>query len=184
MPDALRWLLDRLTRLVQTATAALEASYPDGVAEWQAEIARQIARYSAASYLAGAGADALTPAARVAITQDIATQLSFLAKFGVEIQDGDVWEKGWNSRAEMYAASIKAPFYRGFTRMYPLPAMPADGTSQCLTRCLCAWEIDELPGDGNADAYWRRGKSDSCATCIQRETDWSPVQIRDGVLQL
>jgi len=183
MPDALRWLLDRLTRLVQTATAALEVSYPDGVAEWQAEIARQIARYSAASYLAGAGADALTPAARVAITQDIATQLSFLAKFGVEIQDGDVWEKGWSYRAASYANSLKIPFWRGQTKMLPLPAMPAQGT-QCYGNCGCNWEIDELPGDGNADAYWRRGKSDSCQTCVQREMDWSPVQIRDGVLQL
>lgn len=184
MPNALQWLLARLVTLVQTATTALEQYYPDGVQAWQAEIARQLARYHAAAMLAGAGVDTLSKPQTVAVTQDLATQLKFLSKFGVEIQDGQQWEKGWESRAEMYAASIKAPFYRGFTRMLPLPAMPADGTSQCLTRCLCMWEIDELEGDGNADAYWRVSAAESCQTCIQRGRDWSPVRIRDGVLQL
>lgn len=183
MPSALQWLLDRLTRLVQTATDALEASYPDGVAAWQQEISRQLARYHAAAIMAGAGADALSTPMTVAVTQDLATQLTYLARFGVEIQDGAQWQAGWNSRAELYAKSIKTPFYRGATKMLPLPAMPAQGTG-CYTNCGCQWEIDELEGDGNADAYWRRSKDDSCQVCIQREADWSPVQIRDGVLQL
>jgi hypothetical protein len=184
MPSSLDWLLNRLTRLIAAATDALEASYPDGVQAWQAEIARQLARYHAAAMLAGAGVDTLTKPMTAAVTQDIATQLGFLSKFGVEIQDGQQWERGYNARAEMYAGAIKAPFYQAFTGMLPLPAMPGDGTSQCLTRCGCQWEIDALAGEGNADAYWRRAKDDGCATCMQREADWSPVQIRDGVLQL
>lgn len=183
MPNALRWLLDRLTRLVRAATDALEQSYPDGVAAWQAEISRQLARYHAAALMAGAGVDTLTKPMSVAVTQDLATQLKYFAKFGVEIQDAAQWQAGWNSRAELYAKSIKTPFARGQTKMLPLPAMPAQGT-QCLTNCGCQWEIDELDGEGNADAYWRRSKDDSCQTCIQREQDWSPVKIRDGVLQV
>jgi hypothetical protein len=184
MPSALKWLLDRLVKLIQTATASLEQSYPDGVQAWQDEIARQLARYHAAALMAGAGVDTLSPQAQVKVTQDLATQLKFLGKFGVEIQDGDQWERGWNSRAEMYAGSIKAPFYQGLTRMYPLPAMPADGTSQCLTRCLCSWELDEQPGDGNVDAYWRVSAAESCQTCLERGRNWAPLKVRDGVLQL
>ena len=183
MPSALAWLLDRLTRLIATATQALEQSYPDGVQAWQDEIARQLARYHAAALMAGSGADTLTPAAKVKITQDLATQLHFLTRFGVTIQDGKRWENGYNARAESYANSIKIPYNRGVTKMLPLPAMPAQGT-QCMGNCGCSWEIDELAGDGNADAYWRRSKDDSCQTCVQREQDWSPVQIRSGVLQL
>lgn len=184
MPSALRWLLLRLTRLVQTATDALEQSYPDGVAAWQAEIARQLARYHAAAIMAGAGVDTLTQPMTVAVTQDLATQLKFLAKFGVEVQDGAQWQAGWNSRAEMYAGSISAPYNRGATRMLPLPAMPCDGTSQCLSRCACWWEIDELEGDNNYDCTWHKSADESCQTCIQRASDWAPLQIRDGVLQV
>lgn len=184
MPSALQWLLARLTRLVQTATSSLEQSYPDGVAAWQQEIARQLARYHAAAMLAGAGMETLTKPQTVAVTKDLATQLKYLGKFGIEVQDAAQWEKSWNSRAEMYAQSIKAPFYRGLTRMYPLPAMPADGTSQCLTNCLCMWELDEQPGDGNVDAYWRVTAAESCQTCLERGRTWAPIKIRDGVLQI
>lgn len=183
MPSALDWLLQRLTRLVTAATDALEQSYPDGVAAWKQEIARQLARYHAAAILAGANVDALSPAMTTAITRDLATQLRFLDKFGVVVQSGKRWENGYKARAASYALSIKVPFNRGVTRMLPLPAMPAQGTN-CYGNCGCMWEINELEGDGNADAYWRRAKSDSCGTCIQRERDWSPVRIRDGVLQL
>lgn len=185
MPDngPLPFLIDRLSRLITTATDALEASYPDGVAAWQQELARQLARYHAASYMAGAGVDTLSGAALAAVQKDVAVQLRFLGKFALTVQSGKRWENGYRARAEMYARSIKTPFYRGVTRMLPLPAMPAEGT-QCLTNCGCAWEIDTLEGEGNADAYWRRGKDDSCQTCLQREADWSPVRIREGVLQL
>lgn len=183
MTPALQWLLERLTRLVRAATDSLEQSYPQGVDAWQREISRQLARYHAASIMAGAGVDTLTQPMTVAVTQDLATQLKFLAKFGVEIQDGAQWQAGWNSRAELYAKSIKTPYWRGATKMLPLPAMPAQGTG-CYSNCGCAWEVSELDGDGNADAYWRRSKDDSCAICIQRERDWSPVKIRSGVLEL
>lgn len=183
MPSALTWLLNRLTRLIATATDALEQSYPDGVEAWQQEVARQLARYHAAAIMAGAEVDALTKPMTVAITEDLANQLHFLGRFGATIQDGKVWQNGYNARAESYANSIKTPFYRGVTKMLPLPAMPAQGT-QCMGNCGCQWEIDELEGDGNADAYWRRSKDDSCQVCVQREQDWSPVRIRDGVLQI
>ena len=64
----------------------------------------------------------------------------------------------------------------------PLPAMPRDGTSQCLSNCGCAWEIAELDGDGNYDCTWQLGKTENCQTCRQRAADWSPLQIRDGRL--
>jgi hypothetical protein len=183
MPSTARldWLLQRLTRLVATATDALEAQYPNGVDAWQQEIARQLARYHAAALLAGADAQALTPAARTQVVADLATQLKYLKRFGVEIQDGAEWQRGWNSRAELYAKSIKIPYWRGAVKMLPLPAMPAQGTN-CYGNCGCAWEIEELDGEGNADAYWRRAKDDSCQVCVQREQDWSPVRIRGGVL--
>jgi hypothetical protein len=179
----LDWLIQRLTRLVQTATDALEASYPDGVQAWEQELSRQLARYHTAAMLAGTGTDELTPVQRTAVVTDLRTQLKYLERFGVEVQGASQFQKGWQARAAMYARSIQVPYWQGATKMLPLPAMPAEGT-QCFTNCKCQWEVDQLDGDGNYDAYWRRGSGDSCQTCVQREMSWSPVRIRDGVLQI
>lgn len=181
---ALDWLLERLLRLIRTATAALESSYPDGVAAWQQELSRQLARYSAASYLAGAAAETLTPAALTAVQKDVAVQLRFLGKFALVIQDAAQWEKGWQARAAMYAESIKAPYWRGATRLLPLPAMPGDGTTQCLTNCKCVWDIQELEGESNYDCTWVMSDVEHCQTCKQRAADWAPLRIREGVVQL
>ena len=183
MPNALAWLLDRLTRLIATATTALEQSYPDGVQAWQDEIARQLARYHAAALMAGANVDTLGGAARVKVTQDLATQLHFLSRFGVSMQSGAQWERGWNSRAAMYAGSIAVPYWRGATKLLPLPAMPCDGTSQCLTNCKCYWDVQQLDGDENYDATWKATAEESCQTCTQRARDWG-IKIREGVLQV
>lgn len=180
--SSLDWLIERLTQLVSEATGALEND-PADVAAWQQELSRQLARYHAASYLAGSGEATLAGPARAAVLSDLREQLKFLGKFAFEIQGAKEWQRGWNARAAMYAKSIRVPYERGRTKMLPLPAMPCEGTT-CLTNCGCSWEIDELSGDGNADAYWRRGKGDGCRVCKQRERDWSPVRIRDGVLQL
>lgn len=183
-PAALRWLLERLSKLITTATNSLEAQYPDGVQAWQEELARQLARYHAAAMLAGAGVETLTPAMTTAITRDLAVQLRFLEKFGVTIQSGAQWQRGWNSRAQMYAESIKAPYWRGAVKMLPLPAMPGDGTSQCLTNCHCAWDITQLEGDNNYDCTWLMSDVEHCQTCKQRALDWAPLKVRDGMVQL
>jgi hypothetical protein len=185
VPAPLRWLLDRLSRLIATATDALEASYPNGVGDWQQEVSRQLARYHAAAMLAGAGVETLTPEMRTAVTSDLATQLRFLGKFGIVLQDGEQWQAGWNSRAEMYAQSIKTPYWRGAVKMLALPAMPGDGTSTCLTNCDCTWNIVQLDGDDNYDCTWEQGATEKhCQICTQRALDWAPLRVREGVLQL
>lgn len=186
MPNTapLDWLLARLSQLIGTATDALEQSYPDGVAAWEQEVSRQLARYHAAAMLAGSGAATLSDAMTTAVTRDLAIQLAFLRKFGITIQDGRQWERGWNARAQMYAESIKAPYWQGAVKLLPLPAMPGDGTSTCLTRCHCVWDIQQLDGDGNYDCTWEMSAVEHCQTCRQRALDWAPLRVRDGVLQL
>lgn len=181
--DPLNWLIDRLAQLIRTATDALEESWPEGVDAWQQEISRELARYHAAAMLAGAGVDDLSPTMRTSVTRDLTYQLSFLEQFGVVIQEADAFMPGWQARAAMYARSIQVPYWKGATRLLPLPAMPGEGTD-CLTNCKCSWEVSQLEGDNNYDAYWRRSVDDSCATCRQRELSWSPVRIRGGELQL
>ena len=182
-PAALMWLMQRLSRLIGTATDSLEQQYPGGAEAWETEVARQLARYHGAAMLAGADVAALTPAMRTAVTRDLAIQLAFLKQFGFAVRSAKQWERGWNARAQMYARSIQVPYWQGTTKLLPLPAMPAEGT-RCLTNCKCQWEVVTLDGENNYDAYWRRAADDSCQTCRQRELEWSPVRIRGGVLQL
>lgn len=183
MPRPLDKLLRRLTLLIRTATDVLEAR-PARVATWQREVTSQLTRYHAAAYLAGADATEVVPAAAALIGKDLRIQLTFLNRFALEIKHADEWQAGWNARAAMYAQSIKVPYWRGATKLLPLPAMPAEGT-QCLTNCGCAWEVSTVDAEaGDYDAYWRRAKEDSCQTCVQRAAEWSPVRIRKGVLQL
>lgn len=180
----LDWLIQRLTRLIQTATNALEAEYPNGVEAWQEELSRQLTRYHVAAMLAGADVDTLTPAMRTAVARDVRTQLRFLERFGVEIQSAGQFQPGWAARAAMYADSIKSPYWRGKVKMLPLPAMPGDGSTQCLTRCKCWWEISEV-GEGDYDCYWRLGATElHCQTCPQRSQEWAPLRIRGGVVQI
>lgn len=179
---ALDRLMQRLSVLIGTATQALERD-PSQVKRWQEEISRQLARYHSAAYLAGAGTDDLTSAARTAVQRDLRTQLNFLSQFALEIQEAAEWQAGWNARAEMYARSIQTPYWRGATKLLPLPAMPGDGSSQCLTNCKCIWDIQQLDGEENYDCYWRMGGTERhCQTCPERARDWAPLQIRGGEL--
>lgn len=174
-------LIARLSSLIGEATAALERD-PSQADDWYDEVARQLRRYTLAAYVSGSGASSPNAAQRRVVAEYTRIQLEFLAAFRDEIKASAEWSNGWAARAGMYADSIRAPFWAGKTSDWPLPAQPADGSTQCLTRCRCSWEIQELDGDGNADAYWRRGVTDSCQTCIEREQQWSPVQIRNGEL--
>lgn len=179
--------LDRLVRrlrlLIGAATRTLERD-PSQAERWQEEVSRQLERYHTAAYLAGADTQSLSPAARAAVTADLKTQLGFLSQFALEIQEAAEWQNGWNARAEMYARSIQTPYWRGVTKLLPLPAMPGDGTSQCLTNCKCGWAIEQLDGEDNYDCYWRMGATERhCQTCPERAQEWAPLRIRRGELQ-
>jgi hypothetical protein len=179
MPRPLRRLMKQIRRAVEAVTDNLEAGEitPD---QWQATMTDTLTNAYPRAYKAGAGADP-DDRAQALLDKQVAAQLKYLGNFAVEIKDGAEWQAGWNSRAEMYADSIIVPYWTGATKMLPLPAMPGEGTT-CLTRCRCAWDVQSLDGEGDYDAYWRRGASESCQTCRQRAAEWAPLKIRGGRL--
>jgi len=151
--------------------------------EWKAQMEGALAKYTTAAYMAGQDDGALGRAEMQAVAAALADQLAFLDRFTLDIKrGGDFWE-GWKARAEQYAKSIVAPYWKGATKILPLPAMPAQGTL-CKNHCKCKWRvvtIDEAAGD--YDAYWARHAKDSCATCLTRAELWNPIRIRGGVLE-
>lgn len=183
MNRAARKLIAMMLLDVRKLMAALESGGMT-VAAWQKKFSQYLAQYHAAEYVVGQRDRHVGAADKRYLGQTVEAQLGFLDKFATEIQNAAAYQKGWNSRAAMYAQGIGQSYWKGKTKMLPLPAMPRDGTSQCLTNCTCSWEIIELEGDGNYDCYWRLGASERhCQTCPTRARDWAPLRIRDGRLQ-
>lgn len=176
-------LLSRLIARALVAVAHLTAGLLGGrssVGGWQSGMGDTLTRYHVAAYLAGSKQRTLSDAARQVLGATLDQQFGYLGRFADQLRAGPV--AGTAARAAMYAQGIGASYWHGATEGLPLPAVPKDGTTQCKTRCGCAWEIRQLDGDKNYDCYWRRGKTDSCQTCVQREADWAPLRIRDGRL--
>jgi hypothetical protein len=177
----LQRLMRRLKTSIASVTAQLQAGGVD-VDAWEDEVATAIKQAFPAAYKTGSGSAVLDDTARAVVTKGVTAQLDYLGRFALEIQGADEWQAGWNSRAEMYADSIKVPYWQGKTKMLPLPAMPGEGT-QCLVNCRCSWDVQQLDGDGNYDAHWRLGGSEhTCQTCVQRAGEWGPLKIRNGRL--
>lgn len=181
LPPSLERLLQMLSAEVADYTVDLEQQGRT-VEQWQQDMEAALTRYHLAAYMTGQGSAVLTPQGQATVQALVTAQLEFLDNFALVIKDGSEWQRGWNARAEMYAESIKVPYWRGATKLLPLPAMPAEGT-QCRTRCRCLWDVQELDAEaGDWDAYWIRGSGDSCQTCVQRAGDWAPIRIRGGRL--
>lgn len=182
LPPALERLLSRLYARVDVLMDELETGSLEPPA-WRDRMAAVLAQGHTAAYMAGQGSTELDKAGQRRVMQDLQKQIGFLDNFTVEIQAAPKFQKGWNARAQMYADATGMSYYGGKFKMWALPALPRDGSTQCLSRCNCSWDVQELAGEGNADAYWRLGPSESCQSCVERAQQWSPIQFRNGELQ-
>lgn len=182
MPDlpALERLVLRLRDLFVNETDTLASGHTTPKA-WEAAIREMLASHHLAAYVLGSDTTTLTLPARKAVTASLATQFSYLGRFRLAIQDASTWQAGWQARAASYAQSIKIPYWRGATKLLPLPAMPGDGTSPCLGFCHCGWEIETInEARQDYDCTWKLGASEHCQTCRMRARRWAPLQIRGG----
>jgi len=179
MNSAVKKLIALFLRDVQRLTKALDGG---SVEAWKQQFSQALAKYHTAALLVGQGNTTLTPQGRRYLGKVVQAQLKYLNNFAVEIQDAAEFRPGWLARAALYAQGIGASYWKGATKMLPLPAMPRDGTSPCLSNCGCAWSIDELDGDGNYDCTWTLGALEHCQVCKQRANDWAPLRIRNGEL--
>lgn len=182
MTPAARRLLALFLREARDLTAALQAG-GQSVDAWRQQFGAALARYHTAALMVGQGSTEVSPQARRYLDKTVRAQLKFLNGFALDIQDAAEFKPGWLARSALYVQGIGASYWKGATRMLPLPAMPRDGTSQCLSNCTCSWEIVQLDGDGNYDCTWHLGATERhCQTCPQRASEWAPLKIRGGVL--
>jgi len=111
-------------------------------------------------------------------------QLDFLDGFRGDLEG--MTPEQIKQRARLYIGSGQASLQEAATvsqGMPVLPAYPKDGTTVCLNGCKCGWDIQTLDGSGNWDCYWRLRPAEHCQTCVTRASVWSPIQIRNGIIQ-
>ena len=133
------------------------------------------------AFQAGGGEQGKYPRDRV--TEYINAQQRFLSDWYVQIHDEQRLVGGVN-RAQMYADSLMGLYNEIWNSgkqessgMPPLPAVPRDGTTQCLVNCRCHWEV-QRGDDGEWLAYWRLSPVEHCDTCKCRAKHWSPLTLR------
>lgn len=79
------------------------------------------------------------------------------------------------NRAALYAKAAEAEYWKQATNV-DLPAIPRDGSTQCLGNCQCSWDLS-CNDDGSVDATWVLGEADHCPDCVQRSQEWNPLRI-------
>lgn len=183
LPRPLAWLMRELKRRLGDLFDDLTGERITPI-EWRNAVKRVLSEFHLTAMMAGLNTEAIPGKAWNGLVEQINVQLEFLNQFRVEVQDDATFKPGWDARARSYAESIKVPYWRGRTKILPLPAMPGEG-SQCLQGCNCKWDVKMIDAaNGDYDAYWRLEKgSKHCQTCLERAAQWSPLRIREGVLQ-
>lgn len=190
MPDSLERLIQQLTEAVSDLITRLERAEIT-VEQWQHEMEKLLTRYHEAAFMLGQDSDEVDDAALAIIIAAIDSQLEYLDAFAATIAEVmaagagmAAWMAAWNSRAAMYAQAVKTTYWRGYIikiGMPPLPYVPGDGSTECLTNCHCWLQIDTISEQkGDYDVYWRLGAEKHCPTCPQRAKNWNPLKVRGG----
>lgn len=176
---------DRIAALLARDIAAATRALVSGgsVDAWERQMVEAIARGHTAATIAGtaerlgvaAGSKLLNErnlsrAERQAIKAAVTGQLPYLRKFAADVRAGRLSDAQIAARAGLYAGAVRATWGAARWAGAGLPAMPGDGSTECLTQCGCSWAFRD---DGY---YWERGKNDSCPTCISREAQWRPYR--------
>jgi hypothetical protein len=119
-------------------------------------------------------------------------QFRFLRRWRREIdkvEREDLSTAQMNDRAQKYGAAARESFQAGYTaevglKPSVLPAMPADGTTICMTRDKCRWAIQILSKENqDFNATWKLGIAEHCQTCLDRAQNWTQLEIRNGVMK-
>lgn len=196
-PDELESLLYECQTDIDKYWQELEQGAP--VDQWHSEMSKLLAYFFTIAAIMGfaklMGYDnkpVITTELRRRIGQRLQTQLEYLANFATELDkfSGNSaigkfeYPRNGKSRARMYAGSVQGAYWEG--ALFPLPLelpVPGDGSTECLTNCRCWWRREDIDSEaGDYDLYWEAGKNDHCPTCLRRNREWYPIQVRGGVI--
>lgn len=173
MPQELDDLIAMVIERIDELTSELRDSAFVSIDRWQADMANVLVSAHLAAWEIGTGRPPDDQERKI-LAQIIGDQIDYLNAFADEI-DLDRWTKRYEARARLYAGALKHTYWRALSGSFVLPAYPGDGSTECRTNCRCEWRIEDR--GAWVDAYWVRHASDSCRTCIERESIWSPLLV-------
>ncbi len=158
------------------------------VDQWQTAMMREVRLAQGGAYTIGRGGiERLDSADRQRINQRVSTQFRFLERWANQLRTQDeINADGIARRANLYLDHSGAMLQEGRGRAVGLPVLPAyprDGTTRCRTNCRCFIQVVRLQGAGNFDIFWRLSPAEHCRECLNRARGWSPIEVRNGVLQ-
>ena len=184
-----RTTLNNLQATLDTRLQTTTQRYLSGnisISQWNRQMTDIVNQGNiAARQVAVGGVRNLTRVDIRAIERANEVQAQFLNRFRRELEAGNLSDKQAIARARMYKGSTTPVFEDGRTAamgLPPLPAQPAVRTS-CHSNCLCHWDINPLDGLGNWDCWWVLARAEHCEQCLNREAAFSPLQIRNGIIQ-
>ena len=189
LPKSLQILLDKLRKAIALVMRDLETGELTKV-KWRDAFRGVLTRFITAAFMTGQGSPLMGTSEQGFVYEFVKAQLGFLDNFYLNVVSNEEFQEGWKTRAEMYANSIVAPYWKGKTKMLPLPAMPGDMTTPCGQLCACLWDVKVVDEDKeDYDAYWllnasREVATEHCDACEVRAKIWAPLKIRGGELIL
>jgi 2'-5' RNA ligase len=120
--------------------------------------------------------------AQNAVRGELARQFGFLQGF---INDLPRLSQGQAEvRIASYVSAISQSANAPLMAQLPqLPQRPGDGKTECKYWCKCSLDIQEQPGAGNWDIYWRLNRAEHCPDCVRLAATWNPLPIRGWAIQ-
>lgn len=179
---------DYLAKRAQ-AVADLSAKVADGrvtAQQWETGMQKAIREAHGVQFALGRGGRAQVAADEwKALGGVVDTQNAYLRNFAEQLANGELTEAQIAARASMYVDAANSSYWQGKAATYDgldLPALPGDGGTNCLSRCLCGWEIEE--DDAEWRATWTLDGGEHCAGCVDRASEWNPytqAKVAEGV---
>lgn len=181
------------TTLAALVLALIEARIT--VREFERAMTEQIRQSHLIAYaIARGGLNALTDDDRLRVNERVNGQIGYLQAWvaGLTLTAGGLLLAGkatslaaQRARANLYLEATRASLFDGAGAAIGLPRLPAqpgDGSTRCRTRCRCRWMIEQV-GESDWNAYWLLGIAEHCEHCPRRAIAWSPLRIRNGVIE-
>jgi len=168
-------------------TAQINARYLSGTideATWLSAMREEVKQINVQAYAAGRGGkwSDITFSEWGRLGQKMPFQYRKLTELAGQLP-GNFSAAQLNARLNLYANAARQQFEsaiaaeKGVTDDI-LPALPGDGTTQCMINCKCRWAIRKR--HNVHICTWRLGRAEHCRTCLQRAVQWKNLRIVNG----
>lgn len=153
------------------------------LAAWRRNVERFIAEGTGSGYAFGRGGLAnMTDGDYDRLARLLSEQTDVFGRFVAEVDAGNLSGAQIAARAETYAGASVNAFEQAQHQAaigdsaadWELPCYPADGETDCLANCRCAWDIVE--DETGWTATWIAENDDrTCPGCTQRSEMYGPA---------